>query len=202
MLNAYANYSYAGTLLYYADSLGPGDHSVKLTNAENKIFSVDYAQVLNAEPISSPSSSSQAAVSASAIVAGVVCGVAGLILLVLLLWYIARRRRQKKQEVPQLIYPATEFQEVPPPGYAPTSAGPGWDGTLAAPVYQETSFVTPTGRKECRGTFQPNENDEQTVLMAPTPETWSTSYEWDTVASNINEPLAHEGPARRTQTKS
>jgi hypothetical protein len=90
-------------------------------------------------------------VNASSIVAGVVCGVVGLVLLLLVLWYIARRRRQKKQEVPQLIYPATELQEVPPPGYAPASAGPGWDGSLAAPVYQETSFVTPTSRKECRG---------------------------------------------------
>ncbi|KAH7332694.1 hypothetical protein B0J17DRAFT_603553, partial [Rhizoctonia solani] len=45
-LNGLYTRAHAETILYFADSLGPGPHELMVTNIENKVFSVDYARVL------------------------------------------------------------------------------------------------------------------------------------------------------------
>ncbi|KAF5393204.1 hypothetical protein D9757_000534 [Collybiopsis confluens] len=85
-------------MLYHADNLGPGPHTLKLLyqpSATGQVFAIDYAQVFNTPSTSdsSASSGSSSGLSGGAI-AGLVIGLLFFASLLLLgLWWHLRRRR-------------------------------------------------------------------------------------------------------------
>ncbi|KAF8596101.1 hypothetical protein BDV93DRAFT_500726 [Ceratobasidium sp. AG-I] len=119
-------------LLYYADGLGSGTHSLTVINTQNRRYlDIDYVDIiqsgLNAVPgpgsVHRPNNSTR-------IIAGVVCGIVVSACLVLAMWYM-RRRKQRLESVDLLESPIN-MSEVPPVGYGPANGGPGWGNTAAA----------------------------------------------------------------------
>ncbi|CAE6520636.1 unnamed protein product [Rhizoctonia solani] len=123
-LNGFYTRLYPNTILYFADGLGPGSHTLVAKNTENKVLGIDFARVFQSKD--SPGTPAPPnAPGPGRIIIATVCGVLVLFLLAVAIWYI-RRKRQNKLDVTNLINPTGEIREMPPPGYEPASAGPGW----------------------------------------------------------------------------
>ncbi|GAW00534.1 hypothetical protein LENED_002061 [Lentinula edodes] len=85
------------TLLYHADGLGPGSHTLKLLfepSAAGQMFAVDFAQVYTTPSIANSSSGGGSGRLSGGAIAGLVIGLLVLcgILTVGLWWYLRRRR--------------------------------------------------------------------------------------------------------------
>lgn len=120
-------------VLYQQSGLGPGNHTMKITNApfSGQTLSIDYVTVVQSpNDANSPASTSASQPSpqlSGGVIGGIVAGISGLLFVtmaVLLLWY--RRRHRKPMILPQDVLEAefTENDEESDPGDSSTRLTP------------------------------------------------------------------------------
>ncbi|CEL62815.1 hypothetical protein RSOLAG1IB_10499 [Rhizoctonia solani AG-1 IB] len=98
ILNSYAGNPHLPTVLYAHSNLGDGNHKLVVTNLEDKVLSIDRAEVISSEPANHDHLSQGAMV-------GLVIGiVAGLSLISVLAWlFFSKRRRAKRRFSTDLV---------------------------------------------------------------------------------------------------
>ncbi|QRV96717.1 transmembrane protein [Ceratobasidium sp. AG-Ba] len=124
---------HVGVLLYHANGLGPGTHTLKVTNTEDgKLFDIDYADIIQPATYFNPDLASiytsDPVHKFSAVeIFGIVCGILVTTLLATIAtrYYMIRRKRHSKfvDLVDEGIKP---YANVPPVGYGHWAGGPGW----------------------------------------------------------------------------
>ncbi|KAG9074558.1 hypothetical protein FS749_013861, partial [Ceratobasidium sp. UAMH 11750] len=116
--------------LYYADGLGPGYHTLTVTNTDTqgKTLDIDYVDIVQPPPttMSIPKPTAKNKVP---IIISVVCGiVAVLVLAAAVAWYFMRHKKHSSEPVDPMDQEPKHYVVGHPAGYGPTSSGPGWNG--------------------------------------------------------------------------
>ncbi|CAE6527736.1 unnamed protein product [Rhizoctonia solani] len=190
-LNGSSRALYTQALLYYADGLGPGTHVLKVTNSENKVLGIDFADVRKS---GSDSSNLASKPRTKEIAIGSAFGVLGILLSVIAIWYFRRRRRTRRCETVDLINPLVTHFGGPPPGYEPMYAGSGWHSQVPIPqpnpdrpvvVSRKMQTLLATVPQEPNPS--PNQDDRPGNLQTET-----TSDEWSTIMGGTNRPVMGE----------
>ncbi|QRV96715.1 transmembrane protein [Ceratobasidium sp. AG-Ba] len=115
---------------YYADGLGPGKHTLVVTNTQNGSYlDIDFLKTMESPgTVSGMPEQNPKGVALTPIVAGTVCGVVvGLAcFIVALSWFITRRKKRNEAAGSLNLVNAELKPYVLPLGYGPASGGPGW----------------------------------------------------------------------------
>ncbi|TRM58243.1 hypothetical protein BD626DRAFT_511931 [Schizophyllum amplum] len=196
-------------LLFYADGLGEGSHSLQLTNKpviDGQGLAIDYVVTYNVrnknatdsgsgssdDESSGSDSSSGSSPNAGAIAGGVIGALAGIAVLVALVLFILRKRQREVQAEKRKLIP----QSFPAPGYPPSPAGHPYPTRPAQPQYGSPPYFSANSPAQPyysgQQPLQPNRgfgsasSDDQQTFTSYYPPSTATSYAY-------NSPSAAQG---------
>ncbi|QRV82729.1 transmembrane protein [Ceratobasidium sp. AG-Ba] len=149
-LNGTTKYFHNGQ--HYADGLGSGKHTITVTNTQSGAYlDVDFIKIMQSPvSVSEVPPPNPSGKPLTPVLAGTICGVVvGLAwIIVVVSWFLKRRKRKNGVAEAVDLLDAEVKPYLLPPGYGPTSDGPGW--------VDITADSTATGQSTCTNPAQSN----------------------------------------------